>query len=174
DKLMNFLKLNGAEETDSGYFITSSLDYVSFRRSADTAMGKVSFWPASAKDQNPLTTAYERDAFVKQMSGGTFRRRRFGSKADAMSPNYAQGTANAMQARPDLFTTPGSQPMPSSFSSSEKKLYNKWVYLRLDKDYHLQWSQSYKKEFFNRFDLNNTIFDGNARELMSLRYEKNS
>jgi hypothetical protein len=108
------------------------------------------------------------------MSGGTFRRRRFGSKADAMSPNYAQGTANAMQARPDLFTTPGSQPMPSTFSSTEKKLYNKWVHLLLDKDYHLQWSQAYKKEFFNRFDLNNTIFDGNARELMSLRYEKNS
>jgi hypothetical protein len=174
DKLMNFLKLNGAERTDSGYFITSSLDYVSFRRNADTAAGKISFRPGSVTEQNPITTAYQRDALVKQMSGGTFRRRRFGSKADAMSPNYAQGTANAMQARPDLFSTPGVQPMPSSFTSTQRKLYNKWVYVSLDSNYHFQWSQWYKKEFFNRYDLNNTIFDGNKRELLSLRYEVNS
>jgi len=174
DKLMNFLKLNGAERTDSGFFITTSLDYVSFRRTADTAVGKISFRPGSVTEQNPITTAYQRDALVRQMSGGTFRRRRFGSKADAMSPNYAQGTANAMQARPDLFSTPGVQPMPSSFSTTQRKLYNKWVYLSFDSNYHFQWSQWYKKEFFNRYDLNNTIFDGNKRELLSLRYEVNS
>ena len=176
NKLLNFLRLHAAGITDSGsFFMTASLDYVSYRRGADTSVGRIAMKPASVTEQNPLRTAYQRDALLRQLSGAGGRRGRSSRQREGTPGSPSRQPLNdAMRLRPDLFNIQDRDALPVSFSTTEKKYYNKWMFLSFDSSFQLKWYQWYKKEFFSRRDMNNTVFDGTARELVSIRYEHNN
>ena len=176
-KLLNFLRLHSVGITDSGsFFMTTSLDYVSYRRSADTSIGRAAMQSASVTEQDPLRTAYQRDALLRQLSGsGSRRRGRASSPRDGTSGmSSRQITEDVMRSRQGIFNTQERSPLPVSFSTTEKKYYNKWMFLSFDSAFQLKWYQWYKKEYFSRRDMNNTVFDGTNRELVSIRYEHNN
>lgn len=173
-KLLNFLRLHSAGMTDSGsFFMTTSLDYVSYRRSADTSIGRAAMQSATVTEQDPLRTAYQRDAMLRQLPGsGSGRRGRSSRPRDGtMGTSSRQITEDAIRSRPGPYNR---SPLPAPFWTTEKKYYNKWMFFSFDSTFQLKWYQWYKKEFFSRRDMNNTVFDGTTRELLSIRYEHNN
>lgn len=178
DNLMNYLKIHSvSSQDDSSFIVISALNYSEYKVNTPQ-QGVVATRSTSITEQNPLRTAYQRDALVRQLSG-TDRRSMRARRRNGLPPTgtTASAGAEAMRLRPDLFFFPENNNDPASLlqpaAASAKKIFDKYLFWSFHKGLQPNWQQWAKKEFWPSRQFNAAYIAENDSQIAAIYYQHN-